>query len=81
MGFAELDKRKKITIIVAGVGLAVGALLIINAGTGGGIKEAIAPTPKPEPPAMETKAKETYVRQREELKEAEETGQASSAGG
>lgn len=81
MGFSEMDKRKKITIGVASVGLLCGAVLIINSATGGQLTEVVAPTEKPAVPAMNAEAKKKYVKEKERMEEMVENGQMGIAGG
>ncbi len=81
MDFSSLDKGKKIKIGIAAVGLLVGGVLIVNSLTGGAIKETVAPTPKPEAPKLDPKQNEAYVRQKAKIKEMEESGQSTTAGG
>lgn len=81
MSFADMDKGKKIKIGVAALGLLVGAVLVVNFLTDDKIKNAVIPPQKPEAPKLDEPAKKAYSRQKEQQKEAVDSGAATTAGG
>jgi hypothetical protein len=81
MGFSDMDKRKKITIGVASVGLLIGALLIVNSATGGELTEVVAPTEKPAVPEIDPVSKKKYVQDKEKMEDMVESGEVNVSGG
>ncbi|HLO40691.1 MAG TPA: hypothetical protein VK176_06685 [Phycisphaerales bacterium] len=81
MSFSEMDKRKKITIIVASVGLLFGALLIVNSATDGKLQEVVKPTEKPAVAPVDTAARKKYEADKEKMQERIEEGELGVSGG
>ncbi|MCC6428816.1 MAG: hypothetical protein IT435_18590 [Phycisphaerales bacterium] len=75
---ASMDRKKKVTLGVAILGLAVGGVLIVNSATGGAALPAAQP---PQAVPLTTEQKAAHDRQHERQQDQVESGQVDINGG